>query len=99
MQERRKHKRLAKNETAFFDTETSSRHQATILDISLGGMRIGLDKHMAVGTILAGQFKILPQAGAFHIRGQVSWVRPAAADASNTFEIGIKFTKISAAPL
>ena len=97
MQERRKHARLHKNENTLFATNSSARHQATILDISLGGMRIGSSSAIAVGEPILGQFTLLPNAGAFHIKGKVTWIKP---DSNGyPFEIGITFTKICTIPL
>jgi hypothetical protein len=95
MQERRKTNRLPRQEKTFVEKDSGKR-EVTLLDISLGGMRIQLDEELKIGTVLTLKINIMPHAGAFYVRGAVSWVR--VCDPGH-FETGITFTKISTIPL
>jgi hypothetical protein len=95
MQERRKTGRLQRQERTFVE-RGSGKKEVILLDISLGGMRVQLDEELKVGTILTLQATLLPRAGAFFMRGEVTWVKAAA---PGHFETGVKFTKVSTLPL
>jgi hypothetical protein len=97
MEERRKFSRLQTKEKAFLNETDAGSAKGSIVDISPGGMRIILDTQASPGTAISGQFKILPTLGPFYVKGEVAWVKPAKEQAG--FEVGIKFNKISAAPL
>ena len=94
MQERRKAGRLPHKEKTFIERESGIK-EITLLDISMGGMRAQLDEELKTGSSMTLQVKILPHAGAFYVRGEVTWVKPSA---PGHFETGIKFTKVSTIP-
>ena len=100
MEERRKFTRLSAKEKTFLDRENGNKQEGCLLDISPGGMKIICDNEVMIGSVISGQFKILPNVGPFYIRGEVSWVK-AADDKINPshFEIGVKFNKISTIPI
>jgi hypothetical protein len=99
MQERRKFRRLETKEKTSLNKEGAEVEEGRLLDISPGGMRIILEKESPVGSLISGQFKILPNAGPFYIKGEVAWVKPSPApEGSRVFEVGIKFNKVSAIP-
>ena len=95
MQERRKAGRLQRKERTVMEQD-SGKKEVTLLDISLGGMRVQLDEELKVGAVLTLQANLLPHAGAFYMRGEVTWVK--ATDPGH-FETGVNFTKISTIPL
>jgi Tfp pilus assembly protein PilZ len=97
MQERRRFDRLETKEKASLNKEGAESEQGQLLDISPGGMRIILEKESSVGSLISGQFKILPNAGPFYVKGEVAWVKPAG-ERARAVEVGIKFNKISAIP-
>ena len=94
MLEKRKTNRLPHQERTFIERETGKK-EITLLDISMGGMRAQLDEELQTGSTMTLQVKILPNAGAFYVRGEVTWVKPSA---PGHFETGIKFTKVSTIP-
>ena len=98
MQEKRCARRLPSNQRSCLAKEDGNTADVTLVDISLGGMRVLTNEDIAIGKDLTGQFKILPHAGPFYIRGIVAWSKPAT-DQAHCFEIGIKFIKISTIPL
>lgn len=98
MDERRKFRRTGAKEKARI-ASAQSRHEGSLLDISSGGMRILSDNHIAIGTQVSGQFKIMPHTGNFYVSGEVVWAKPAKEPLAFGYEIGIKFAKVSASPL
>jgi hypothetical protein len=94
MQERRKTGRLPRQERTFVEKD-SGKKEITLLDISPGGMRVQLDEKLEIGTVLTLQANILPAAGAFFMRGEVSWVKETK---PGHFDTGVKFTKVSTIP-
>jgi len=98
MDERRKHRRLPIKEKTTL-AKTDSQAPCLLVDISPGGMKAMLNSDVKVGDIISGQFKILPNAGPFYVKGTITWVRPLkekTADAN--YEIGVKFTRINTIP-
>jgi len=95
MQERRKTRRLQRGEATFLEYP-SGKKATTLLDISIGGMRVELDEEFKVGTPLMLKASILPHAGEFFMAGRVTWVKK---NAIGAFETGVKFTKVSTIPL
>lgn len=98
MEERRKYRRTGAKEKALL-CAAHGRHEGSLMDISSGGMRIFSDTHIATGTQVSGQFKIMPHMGNFYVSGEVVWVKPAKEPPAFGYEIGIKFAKVSASPL
>jgi Tfp pilus assembly protein PilZ len=98
MQEKRSAKRLPSNQQSSLKHENGNETDVTLIDISLGGMRVLMNEDLAVGKNLAGKFKILPHANPFYIQGIVAWTKPSP-DEAHRFEIGIKFVKISTIPI
>ncbi|MFA6384057.1 MAG: PilZ domain-containing protein [Candidatus Omnitrophota bacterium] len=94
MQERRKASRLPRQEKTFVERDTGIK-EASLMDISFGGMRVQLDEKLQIGGTLSLKINILPASGAFYVRGQVLWVNPVG---PGNFETGVKFTKISTIP-
>lgn len=98
MEERRKFRRTGAKEKALLGA-AQIRHEGSLLDISSGGMRILSENQIAIGTQVSGQFKIMPHMGNFYVSGEVIWVKPAKDPLAFGYEIGIKFSKVSASPL
>jgi len=98
MQEKRSAKRLPSDQSSLLTHENGNASDVTLVDISLGGMRVMINEDLAVGKSLAGQFKILPHANPFYIQGIVAWTKPLPGQ-THRFEVGIKFIKISTIPL
>jgi hypothetical protein len=100
MEERRKFTRLSTKEKTFLDKEGGNKQEGSLVDISPGGMKIICDNEVKVGSVISGQFKILPNVGPFYIRGEVAWVKPVDDKTGPShFEIGIKFNKVSTIPI
>ncbi len=99
MIEKRKSNRLTKNEETFISQDKTQKKGIKIIDISLGGMRVMMNEELKIGTILLGQFNILPNDSPFYIKGEVAWSKPSQEE-NNSYqtEIGIRFTQISAIP-
>ena len=95
MIERRKNRRLPRAEKITGLAGLGQKTDMTLLDISLGGMRIITNTELKLSSPMSLQLNILPNSGAFFIRGEVSWTKPVT---GSQFEAGIKFTKISAVP-
>ncbi|HOU36981.1 MAG TPA: PilZ domain-containing protein [Candidatus Omnitrophota bacterium] len=95
MQERRKTGRLARHERTFVE-HASGKKETTLLDISIGGMRVQLDEELKVGTPLTLRASILPHAGAFFMAGTVTWVKK---NDLGAYETGVRFNKVSTIPL
>jgi len=100
MEERRKFRRFSTKEKTLLDKEDGNKQEGSLVDISPGGMKTICDNEVTIGSVISGQFKILPNVGPFYIRGEVSWVKPAD-DKTNPshFEIGVKFNKVSTIPI
>lgn len=76
--------------------EEGRQEEVMLLDISPGGMRVLLNDDINVGSSISGQFKIIPDGGPFYVQGEVIWVRPVVDKIKHSsFEVGIKFTKVS----
>lgn len=99
MEERRKFTRLSAKEKTFLDKDVGNKQGSCLVDISPAGMKIIRDNEVKIGSVISGQFKILPDVGPFYIRGEVSWVKPAGDKTHPShFEIGVKFNKVSTIP-
>ncbi len=100
MQEKRKFKRLATGKETLVKEHLGKEKKATVVDISLGGMRVTLEGETKIGSFLSGQFRILPSMGPFYVNGEVIWVKLLKKDPQHPlYEVGVKFKNISAAPL
>ena len=98
MDEKRKFRRLQIKEKTTLNKDTCE-EQCFLVDISPGGMKVLLENEVKVGDCISGQFKILPKAGPFFVKGTVAWVRPIKEKSQDAnYEIGIKFTKINTIP-
>lgn len=98
MDERRKHKRLQMSENTSLNKNNAD-ERCFLVDISPGGMKVQLEKEIKAGDTVSGQFKILPKAGPFYVKGTVTWVRPLKEkNRSANYEIGVRFTKINTIP-
>ncbi|MGE5308486.1 MAG: PilZ domain-containing protein [Deltaproteobacteria bacterium] len=95
MEERRKHRRLQMSEKTSL-SKGDSAEECFLVDISPGGMKVLLEKEPKVGDPITGQFKILPKAGPFYVKGVISWIKKTGA---GNYEIGVRFSKISTIPL
>lgn len=89
MIEKRKFKRLVTKEKTSLQSK-EGKEEGLVVDISSGGMCILLDRHIAVGTLISGQFRILPSSKPFYVTGEVVW--------SKGKEVGIKFSRVSTIP-
>ncbi len=100
MEEKRKAKRLPASEETLLSKNDGQKTAVKLTDISLGGMRVLMNEDLEPGCELLGQFKILPRANPFYIKGIVSWNKPCSEkDRPYQFEIGIKFLKINTIPI
>lgn len=95
MKERRKFARLHSQDKAFLQKENKL-EEGRVMDISPGGMRVLVSNNIKEGSIITGEFKIIPNSGNFYVLGEVMWARPAK---PASFEVGIKFSKVSTVPL
>lgn len=98
MQERRRFNRCRLEQKAKILTEDSREEKGTLLDVSVGGMRVLLNKKVELGSRLSGQFKIIPHLGPFYVQGVVAWVKPVKEQDAQRWEIGVKFTKVNTIP-
>lgn len=99
MREKRKFSRLKSQDKAFLK-EKDRAEEGKLLDISPGGMRILLSNNIKVGSAISGEFKIIPKSGGtFYVQGEVVWAKQASEKSSpDSFEVGIKFRKVSTVP-
>lgn len=95
MDEKRKFKRLPSAERTLLGGV--GQNESYLVDISPGGMKVKLDKELSAGTVITGQFSILPKVKPFFIQGSVVWSKKA--EKSSSFIVGIRFTKVSTIPL
>jgi hypothetical protein len=100
MQEKRKANRLASSEETFLSKGDGLKTGIKVVDISLGGMRVLMNEELKAGSVLLGEFKILPHSGPFYIKGEVTWCKPSQEkDQPYKFETGIKFSQINTIPI
>lgn len=96
MKEKRKFNRLESKDKAFLSKEEGQTEEGTLLDVSPQGMRVLLNNAIKAGTLISGNFKIIPHSGHFYVQGEVIWAKPAGEKTKNpSYEVGIKFTKVS----
>lgn len=100
MQDKRKYKRCQIKEKAWIDEEGALNNEASVFDVSMGGVRVLLDKKIDVGSKLSGRFKIVPYMGEFFVKGEVVWSKAVADDTGNTtgYAVGITFNKVNTIP-
>lgn len=100
MLEKRKFSRCRIKEKALIKKEDNREVEGFVLDVSMGGMRVLLDKPIKIGSKLSGQFKVVPYLGQFFVQGEVIWSKPMADDKGNPggYGVGAKFTKVSTVP-
>jgi Tfp pilus assembly protein PilZ len=97
--ERRKFARLITKENTVLDKE-GKKQDACLADISPGGMKIACDNSVEIGSTISGQFKILPNLGPFYVKGEVVWIKPCQEQTSSqSYELGVKFNKVSTIPI
>ena len=99
MEERRKFRRSVTKETASLENKEGKKLDSQLLDVSPGGMRIFADTDIKIGSRLRGSFKIMPKSGHFYVSGEVAWVKKAAEAPGQSYEVGVKFKKVSAIPI
>ena len=100
MQEKRKANRLPSSEETFLSKPDNQKTGVKLVDISLGGMRVLMNEELKTGSVLLGEFKILPHSGPFYIKGEVTWSKPCQEkNHPYKFETGIKFAKINTIPI
>jgi len=100
MSENRKSSRLTTSKETFLAKDNGQKTGVKLIDISLGGMRVLMNEDLKIGSILLGEFNILPHTGPFYIKGEVTWSKPCQEkDHPYRVEIGIKFTKINTIPI
>jgi Tfp pilus assembly protein PilZ len=98
-EERRKFARLTTKENTVLDKE-GAKQGACLTDISPGGMKIACDNAVEIGSVISGQFKILPNLGPFYVKGEVVWIKPGPEQTdSRSYEVGVKFNKVSTIPI
>ena len=96
MEEKRKFNRLYL-ETELKTTVSYSglKEEVEISDISAAGMKVSFLKPLDVGTIVYGEFRVLPHLGPFFVKGKISRV----IQKGENFETAIEFDKVSSLPL
>jgi c-di-GMP-binding flagellar brake protein YcgR len=98
MQERRRFNRCKLEQKAKVSMEANREERGMLLDVSVGGMRILLNRKVELGSQLSGEFKIIPHLGPFYVRGVVAWTKAVNQKGSNLWEVGVKFTKVNTIP-
>ncbi len=100
MKEKRKFSRISSHDKAVLQEENGS-CEARLLDLSPGGMKVLLNNKIRIGSHISGAFKIIPDSGGpFYVSGEVVWVKPSGKKPEPaSFEVGIKFCKVSTIPL
>lgn len=68
---------------------------AKLLDISAGGMRVGFSRPVKMGSIIQGEFNILPNMRPFYGRGEVTRVE----QKEKIWEVAVRFDKVSTLPM
>ncbi len=68
-----------------------------LVDVSSGGMKIVLLEDVPAGTIVKGEFSVMPQQGAYYIQGEVVWSKMLPDE--KRYEVGIKFFKVKTSPI
>ena len=100
MLEKRKANRRPTSEETLLSKDDGQKTGVKLVDISLGGMRVLMNENLKTGSILLGQFNILPNCGPFYIKGEVAWSKPChEKNHPYKFEIGIRFAKINTIPI
>ncbi|MCD6583468.1 MAG: PilZ domain-containing protein [Candidatus Omnitrophica bacterium] len=95
MEERRKFNRWYVEEEKAVISCAGVREEGKVVDISAGGMKINLSRPVEIGSIIYGEFKILPTIGSFFVRGKVSRVM----EKEGMWEVAVEFEKVSTLPL
>jgi len=92
--ERRRYARTAIKQKVDLSRDAESVEVGSVVDVSMGGVRVVLDKEIKRGAKLSGQLKILPSLGLFYIKGTVVWVRPFKVGNKKRWEAGVRFGKV-----
>lgn len=71
------------------------KEKVKILDIGAGGMKVSLSQPISIGSIIQGEFKILPHLGVFFVKGRVTRIE----EKEGVWEAAIEFEKISSAKI
>lgn len=71
------------------------KEEASILDISAGGMRISFPKPLDVGSTVYGEFNLMGNLGPFFVRGKVDRVK----ELKGIWEVAVAFEKVSTIPI
>jgi len=71
------------------------KEEASIIDVSTGGMKVVLAHPVDSGAEVTGEFRVLPFMGPFFVKGKVNRV----AEIDGQWELGISFDKVSTCPL
>ena len=91
MEERRKFGRwdepTVKSAVSFADLQ----QDIEVLDMSAGGIRVSCSQPLAIGTVVYGELRIIPQVKPFFIMGKVTRLD----QKGDVFEAAIKFDKVS----
>jgi hypothetical protein len=97
MEERRKFRRWHLDvEKKTILSQAGLKHEASLLDISAGGMKVSCNNSFAIGTTLNGIFELSQEGGPFYVRGRVCRLD----QRDQNWEIAVVFEKIrTCAPL
>ena len=98
MDEKRRFFRCKVDQKATVSTPTDCIENGLLSDVSMGGMRVVLDRSIQEGAQLSGQFQVVPYLGPFYVQGEVVWTKSTKAKSSSGCEAGVKFTKIRTFP-
>ncbi|MDD5730773.1 MAG: PilZ domain-containing protein [Candidatus Omnitrophica bacterium] len=93
MEEKRRYNRLLVDNKKAVLKEERGTCEVPLLDLSIGGMKVLLDKEVALGEKLSGEFQISPRLGTYFVEGIVIWLKNSLK--STGHEVGIKFERIN----
>jgi len=99
MQEKRKFDRCKLEQKAKLSGLSGQQEEGSLLDIGIGGMKILMDREVKPKSQLSGQFKVVPYLDPFYVKGVVVWAKPVKDEPTACWEVGVRFTKVSAIPI
>ena len=95
MDDKRKFSRFGGETTKAVVSCAGIKENATILDVSVGGMRVFLSRSVELGALIHGEFKIFSNKAPFFIKGKVTRVKKM----KRNWEVATTFDKVSTIPL
>lgn len=95
MDEQRKFNRLFPGEEKATLVVEGKKEEVNILDVSAGGMKVCLSRQINPGSLVYGEFRILPELGKFFVRGKITRI----VSDRGFYQVSVQFDKISAIPI